>query len=143
MTLIDTPLFVAAVKHFRTGMSQNLATVLRVHAVLCSRCHRSCRSRDAFQRPDLRQAFVFPTRLLPAARTSVRTSCSSGASPATLHSPARSSNRDAAMARCAAAASQRATQAARAAARMAACLKEQHMIWVMQLFRAQCSVDHA
>ena len=58
-------------------------------------------------------------------RTSAKTSCSSGASPARLHSPAKrgSSSSDAAMARCAATASrpdQRATQAARAAARSGA-----------------------
>ena len=48
-------------------------------------------------------------------RTSAKTSCSSGASPARLHSPASgSSSSDAAMARCAA------TQAARAAARSGA-----------------------
>ena len=54
-------------------------------------------------------------------RTSARTLCNSGASPARLHSPASgSSSSDAAMARCAASASRpehRATQAARAAAR--------------------------
>ena len=58
----------------------------------------------------------------------MRTSCSSGAFPATLHSPASgSSNKDAATARCAATASSpdhRATHAARAAARMAACTSE-------------------
>ena len=57
-------------------------------------------------------------------RTSARTWCSSGASPATLHSPASgSSRRVAANARCAATASnpdQRATQADRAAGRSAA-----------------------
>ena len=57
-------------------------------------------------------------------RTSAKTSCSSGASPARLHSPASgSSSSDAAMARCAATASrpdQRATQAAHAAARSGA-----------------------
>ena len=61
-------------------------------------------------------------------RTSARTSRSSSASPATLHSPASgSSNKDAATARCAATASSpdhRATHVARAPARMAACTSE-------------------